>query len=466
MIRVLVVEDDKFARQGMIDSLPWEKYGMTVAGEASNGRAALDILKEQKFDLVLSDYSMPGMNGLELLKEVKENYPDTAFGMITLYESFDIIQKALRYGAIDYISKIQLEEENFDQMLSNLGNKVLERREVQQKAKSVHICPKEICYLFSCVSNQDLDMLCDKYAGIFRERPLEIGLNIYACYITEIREEEEKMFETIKWPWYLVKVTDLGRYEQEKFFHLVRRYYRYHMFYYHESCTISISWLERMVQGIKSVTEDEIGEIQEAWMDTGWLYDEQVFRARLQELREKCLPFNVLFKLLVKIEDAVNRKYEDLFQDIHLQLPYHFYSWEDVSRWLEAVFFKMNQSINERQLSPEVMKSITKAIQIIYDEISSPLSVQTIAGRVNMSRSYFSFCFKKVTGDSFNQYVRDKRIKIAKEYLEKTDFTIMEIAEKCGYEDEKYFSKVFKQETGALPTKYRKEQREHTRIIL
>ena len=97
MIRVLIVEDDKFARQGIIDALPWEEHGMVVAGEASNGKAALDILAEQKFDLILSDYSMPGMNGLELLKEVKEKYPDTAFGMITLYESFDIIQKALRY---------------------------------------------------------------------------------------------------------------------------------------------------------------------------------------------------------------------------------------------------------------------------------------------------------------------------------------------------------------------------------
>lgn len=96
------------------------------------------------------------------------------------------------------------------------------------------------------------------------------------------------------------------------------------MFYYHESSTIAISWLERMVQGIRSVSEDEIGEIQEAWMDTDWLYDEKIFRKRLHELRELCLPFNVLFKLLVKVEDAVNRKYEDLFQDVNLHLPYHF----------------------------------------------------------------------------------------------------------------------------------------------
>ena len=71
MIRVLIVEDDKFARQGMIHSLPWERHGMTVAGEASGGKAELEILAKEKIDLMLCDYSMPGMNGLELLKSAK-----------------------------------------------------------------------------------------------------------------------------------------------------------------------------------------------------------------------------------------------------------------------------------------------------------------------------------------------------------------------------------------------------------
>ena len=54
----------------------------------------------------------------------------------------------------------------------------------------------------------------------------------------------------------------------------------------------------------------------------------------------------------------------------------------------------------------------------------------------------------------------------AKEYLEQTDFSITQIADKCGYEDEKYFSKVFKEEMGMLPTKYRKEKKEQIEIII
>lgn len=465
MIRVLIVEDDKFARQGMIHSLPWDRHGMEVAGEASNGKAALDFLEREKVDLMLCDYSMPGMNGLELLKTAREQYPELSVGMITLYESFDIIQKAMRYGAIDYISKLQLEEENYDQVLDNLEKKVLERREVQQKARAVLVCPQDICYLVSCVHSQNPGTLCDKYPGIFTEQPVEIGLNIYAAYLPDTIREET-VFDSIQKPWYTLKVAGLGRYEQDRFFHLVRRYYRYHMFYHHESMAVSISWLERMVNSIHSVSENSINSLQSEWLGTDWLYDREVLKKQLKELREQMLPFNVLFKLLVKIEDAVKHKYGDVLFREELNLPYNFFSWEEVVEWLEFVHNRMSQSLRERQLSGEVMRSIARALQIIYDELDSPLLLNEVAERVNMSRSYFSACFKKVTGSSFNQYVREKRIRIAKEYLENTDYSIMEIALKCGYEDEKYFGKVFRQETGFLPSKYRKEKREKARLIL
>ena len=465
MIRVLIVEDDKFARQGMIHSLPWNRHGMQVVGEASGGSAALEILEKEKIDLMLCDYSMPGMNGLELLKSAKERYPELSVGMITLYESFDIIQQAMRYGAIDYISKLQLEEENYDQMLANLAKRVLERKEMQQKARAVLVCPQDACYIVSCINSRDPEILCEKYPFVFSERPMEIGLNVYAAYLPDT-VGESVVFDTISKPWYALKVSGLAKYEQETFFHLVRRYYRYHMFYSHENKTVSILWLERMVNAIPSISEDSISTLQNSWSGTEWLYEDTVFQEQLRALREQMLPFNVLFKLLVRIEDAVRHKYGDLFGEVELDLPYNFSSWEEVEEWLTAVHDRMTRAICGRLLSDEIMKSVMKALQIICDHINEPLLLNEVAERVNMSRSYFSVCFKKVTGKSFNQYVRDKRIKIAQEYLEETEYSVMEIALRCGYEDEKYFSKVFRQETGYLPTKYRKEKREKARLVL
>ncbi len=458
MIRVLIVEDDKFARQGMIQSLPWEKHRMVVVGEASNGKAALEILAKDRVDLVLCDYSMPGMNGLELLTAIREKYPEVAVGMITLYESFDIIQQAMRIGAIDYISKLQLEEENYDQVLETLEKKVSEQRQIRRKATPVMVCPQDVCYLFSCINNQAVDVLNERYSDLFLEHPVEIGLNIYACYQSGVAEGKD-VLNIIAHPWYALRITGLTQYEQDKFYCLVRRYYRYHMFYYHKSKTICIAELERIVNSIPSVQEDSVERLQSVWMASEWLYDDAVFKRQLLALRECMLPFNVLFKLLVKIEDAVSRKYGDVFSDVKPDLPYNLFSWEEVSGWLTNMHDRMQRSVRARKLSDEVMRCVTKALQIIYDEIDSPLLVNEVAGRVNMSRSYFSSCFKKVTGVAFNQYVRKKRILIAKEYLESTDYPVTDIAAKCGYEDEKYFGKVFRQETGMLPTRYRKERK-------
>lgn len=473
MIKVLIVEDDKFARQGIINTMPWEANHMEVAGEASNGKAALEILKTQEIDLILSDYSMPGMDGIELLKRVKETYPWITFCMITLYESFEIIQKAVRYGAADYVSKLQLEEENFEQVLANLENKVMKERENRQKhikADVVLTCPEKECFILSCIANQNLELLTEKHYDFFKHNPIEVDNNIYAYYLTEAQAEKENQegsfFSALRQPWYLIRITGLEDRDQNKFFKMLRRYYRYYLFYYHERECITYRELERRTEEILTVTEEDIVLLENVWLDTKWLYHGTVFEQQLESLKSRRLPFNVLFKLLVRIEDSVLQRYAPVFRNMPVTLPYTFYSWEDVSGWLTALFNGMKEDIKSRHLVPEVMESIMKAVKLIHEEMEGMPSVVEAAERVNMSRSYFSLCFKKVTDMSFNQYVREEKMKAAREYLEKTDLSVMEIAARIGYEDEKYFSKVFAKETGFIPTKYRKEKKEHILTVI
>ena len=72
MIKVLVVEDDRLTRQGLISIMPWQEHGMQVAGEAANGLEALAFMKKQRVDLALCDIEMPGGSGLDLLARLKE----------------------------------------------------------------------------------------------------------------------------------------------------------------------------------------------------------------------------------------------------------------------------------------------------------------------------------------------------------------------------------------------------------
>ncbi len=64
-MNVLIVDDDKLARKGLIAVIDWEQYGLCVVGDVQNGKKALEFLENHPVDLVFTDIDMPaiGMRG-------------------------------------------------------------------------------------------------------------------------------------------------------------------------------------------------------------------------------------------------------------------------------------------------------------------------------------------------------------------------------------------------------------------
>ncbi|SKA78268.1 two-component system, response regulator YesN [Clostridium sp. USBA 49] len=124
MYKVLIVDDDRLARQGIISMMPWEKYGMVVAGEAQNGEKALEFLQKTPVDLLFVDLSMPVMDGISLMEKSHIINPNLLFVVLTFHEDFHYVQAALRIGAIDYISKLEMESTNCDELLKRISEKV------------------------------------------------------------------------------------------------------------------------------------------------------------------------------------------------------------------------------------------------------------------------------------------------------------------------------------------------------
>lgn len=73
MMKVLLVDDEQFIRQGLRALVDWEAYGCQVVAEAENGIEAIQILEEGGIDLAFVDIKMPGMTGIELISYVREN---------------------------------------------------------------------------------------------------------------------------------------------------------------------------------------------------------------------------------------------------------------------------------------------------------------------------------------------------------------------------------------------------------
>ena len=98
---------------------------------------------------------------------------------------------------------------------------------------------------------------------------------------------------------------------------------------------------------------------------------------------------------------------------------------------------------------------IKKAMIYISKHFSTALTLEEVAGQVHLHPSYFSTMFKHSTGSSFKEYLNMVRIEESKHLLSNTDFSIIDIAIAIGFEDQSYFSKVFKKYTGLTPKQYR-----------
>lgn len=106
MIKVMIVDDEPFIRQGLRILINWEKYGYVVCEEASNGHEAVKILKEKEIDLVITDIKMPGMDGLELIEYTRKNISQgIPFIILSGFYEFEYAKKAIKYDVADYVLK-------------------------------------------------------------------------------------------------------------------------------------------------------------------------------------------------------------------------------------------------------------------------------------------------------------------------------------------------------------------------
>lgn len=125
MIKVLIVDDEEWIRQGLKEQIRWEALGLEFAGEASNGIGALEIIRNEHPDIVVTDIKMPIMDGIALMECVHREYPDTVLIVISGYSDFEYARKAITFKVFDYILK-PIEEEKLEETLINAIEKIRE----------------------------------------------------------------------------------------------------------------------------------------------------------------------------------------------------------------------------------------------------------------------------------------------------------------------------------------------------
>lgn len=146
---------------------------------------------------------------------------------------------------------------------------------------------------------------------------------------------------------------------------------------------------------------------------------------------------------------------QDLFLEQH---RYDEYSPQCSLCWLKLFFANVLRSYKSfhQYAAPGVNVNFAPILDYI-DKNYRTASLGDIARHFNYSESYLSMIIQRVTGKKYSDIVNNRKLEEARDYLERTDISIKEIASLCGYNDADHFSKTFRKEYGMSPREYRRQ---------
>ncbi|UOQ46650.1 response regulator [Gracilibacillus caseinilyticus] len=452
MINVLIVEDDKLVRKSFISAFRWNNFDMEVVGDAKNGKVALDFIEQHAVDLVITDLAMPVMSGIELIRVLRQQYPEIFVVVLSLHQDFEYIQEAMRLGAIDYIAKIELDGTDMDNILVRIQDRIEQESNNRHGISKASTSPFRNGYL---ILSHHLQLVYERLADDIQQDQM-YTLHDVAIVIDQQAISPEDMYHRLAasignlppvvliYPEKSSHILDLTAIDLRQ------------LLFYEVSEENRLSFIScKQLPVFEAITDQEMDQWKEQLLSWQWLTNQETVQQLLDKLYQAAMTTSQLQELFHWFVSENKRLYQDIFPK-DIAAPNSLHAWSDVEAWLHHVQRQMYTTVFSPTYSVETNQCILKAVSIIEKELATPLTAQDVALQVNMSRSYFSTCFKDIVGETFHEYVRIARINKAKDYLVYTKEKVGVISEKVGYADIKYFSKMFRKSTGQLPSEYRK----------
>lgn len=103
--QVVIIDDEPWTREVLRSLGEWNRLGLKVVGEASDGESGLALIHQLRPDIVLTDIKMPLMGGIELTEALRKTDARTRVIMVSGYDDFTYVRSAMRMDATDYLLK-------------------------------------------------------------------------------------------------------------------------------------------------------------------------------------------------------------------------------------------------------------------------------------------------------------------------------------------------------------------------
>ena len=187
------------------------------------------------------------------------------------------------------------------------------------------------------------------------------------------------------------------------------------------------------------------------------VFNEQMFEKRIQDslrnAKNYCIIMNTLLRKAAE-QGGVHPIYIDRLSSKHALKIEALYDTAEVPELMREMFTSYCRLVYKHS-NEKYSPVVKKAVLVIDSDVSAELSLSTLARIQGLSPGYLATVFKRETGKTVLEYIRDKRIEHAAYLLGTTHLQIQTVALHCGIMDVQYFSKLFKRQTGKSPKEYR-----------
>jgi two-component system response regulator YesN len=516
MYTYIVVDDEPLTRKGTIKKLSYLGDTINCVGEAGNGLEGLDLIEKENPDIIITDMNMPELDGTMFLMEIRKRLPLIPIIVISGYKDFEYAQSAIKsnackyilkpfskeeiIGAVreaiesiekkqeqtDYITRIATEHENIkrrydlDAISSFIMGYQADVKSFYSAMISDFLKENESYYLMLLSSEQVIpeSTLTEFMAEnemtdmcILIPQPNNNCLNTLICRVSGTLPQEGKPFMTkiasslIQYVEELSGTLSIGISAPHTSFEELRSAYleagdalnsitddRSNKHYFYSPFTPSgtaVRWpLEE-----EFLFRVENGET-EAVLRLIYNLFEEIRNSEgitLGDAKEYCTYLinqgKEILRNVMPIRQSGSGNSRDLMETI--------FSFAELSKFMTIFFTNIPNAISSqnRDENEDIIERIKEYIDKKYQ---NPLNLDFIAGLFYMNPSYISHLFKVRTGETFSNYLTQVRIAKAKYIPKSTEKKPYQVAKQVGYDNEKYFFRVFKKETGVTPEEYRK----------
>lgn len=204
-----------------------------------------------------------------------------------------------------------------------------------------------------------------------------------------------------------------------------------------------------------------LGQIQkEPFLLTA--FSEEAFEKRLQDPIRNRKNYGIIMNTLLRKaaeKGGVHPLYLDRVSSEYATRIEKISSIEEGTEMMRNMFKSYCRLVRKHSVA-NYSRVVRETILLIDSDLAADLSLSSLAQNQNISAGYLSAVFKKETGKTVSEYIREKRIKHATHLLLTTHLQIQTIALHCGIIDVQYFSKIFKKQTGKTPKEYRETMKQ------